>query len=159
MDEDDLYDGAFGVVSDTKDDLYDNIHDPEVVEAATAKARELEERNEKLMLRNTQLQRQVKILQNLNTKLESTNERLRPNLISMMETSRTEVNRKKNEVSEIHKQLEQIIYQHRAQGLSRMDIEDILRKARPQDDPFFELLRLPIKTSLAATRLQSGIRY
>ena len=55
MEEEDLYDDIFESVGDSKedesenlDDLYENIHIPQVAETAISKAKVLEEENQKL---------------------------------------------------------------------------------------------------------------
>ena len=164
MEEEDLYDDIFEAAVEDKgeenlDDLYENIHIPEVAETAISKAKVVEEENVKLKSQTVQLKKQISILSNINLELKTANTNLQKNLNSLVETSRIEINRKKNEISEIRKELDSILRNRAAKNLSKRDIEEVLQRARPKEDPFFEC-RLPVKppSSLAPTRVQSGIR-
>ena len=164
MEEEDLYDHIFEATVEDKgeenlDDLYENIHIPEVAETAISKAKVVEEENVKLKSQTVQLKKQISILSNINLELKTANTNLQKNLNSLVETSRIEINRKKNEISEIRKELDSILRNRAAKNLSKRDIEEVLQRARPKEDPFFEC-RLPVKppSSLAPTRVQSGIR-
>merc|ERR1711962_463889 len=124
-----------------------------------SKAKVVEEENVKLKSQTVQLKKQISILSNINLELKTANTNLQKNLNSLVETSRIEINRKKNEISEIRKELDSILRNRAAKNLSKRDIEEALQRARPKEDPFFEC-RLPVKppSSLAPTRVQSGIR-
>ena len=167
MEEADLYDDIFESAGDSKeedesgnlDDLYENIHIPQVAENAISKAKVLEEENIKLKSQTAQLKKQISILSNINSELKTANTNLQKNLNSLVETSRIEINRKKNEISEIRKELDSVLRNRAAKNLSKREIEEVLERARPKEDPYFES-RLPVKppSSLAPTKMQSGIR-
>ena len=160
MEEEDLYDDIFESAADDKeddsenlDDLYDNIHIPQVAESAISKAKVLEEENLKLKSQTAQLKKQISILSNINSELKTANTNLQRNLNSLVETSRIEINRKKNEISEIRKELDSVLRNRAAKNLSKRDIEEVLQRARSKDDPYFEC-RLPVKppSSLAPSQ-------
>ena len=166
MEEEDLYDDIFESAVDSKedesgnlDDLYENIHIPQVAETAISKAKVLEEENLKIKSQTAQLKKQISILSNINLELKTANTNLQKNLNSLVETSRIEINRKKNEISEIRKELDSVLRNRAAKNLSKREIEEVLQRARPKEDPYFES-RLPVKppSSLAPTKMQSGIR-
>ena len=166
MEDADLYDDIFESAGNSKedesgnlDDLYEIIHIPQVAETAISKAKVLEEDNMKLKSQTAQLKKQISILSNINSELKTANTNLQKNLNSLVETSRIEINRKKNEISEIRKELDSVLRNRAAKNLSRREIEDVLERARPKEDPYFES-RLPVKppSSLAPTKMQSGIR-
>ena len=168
MEEEDLYDDIFESAggdrkqqddSGNLDDLYENIHIPEVAESAISKAKVVDEENQKLKSQTAQLKKQISILSNINSELKTANTNLQKNLNSLVETSRIEINRKKNEISEIRKELDSVLRNRAAKNLSKREIEEVLQRARPKEDPYFEC-RLPVKppSSLAPTKMQSGIR-
>ena len=147
------------VAVDELEDLYENIHNPEVAETAITRARELEKENATLKDKNSQLVKQVRILTNVNSELKGANEKLNQNLMSLIETSRVEINRKKNEVTEIRRELEVKINKHSQRSMSKREIEEVMRKTMPKEDPYFEA-RLAVRapSSLPRTVVVSGIR-
>ena len=147
------------VAVDELEDLYENIHNPEVAETAITRARELEKENATLKDKNFQLVKQVRILTNVNSELKGANEKLNQNLMSLIETSRVEINRKKNEVTEIRRELEVKINKHSQRSMSKREIEEVMRKTMPKEDPYFEA-RLAVRapSSLPRTVVVSGIR-
>ena len=166
MEEVDLYDDIFDsdkkqqdVAVDELEDLYENIHNPEVAETAITRARELEKENATLKDKNSQLVKQVRILTNVNSELKGANEKLNQNLMSLIETSRVEINRKKNEVTEIRRELEVKINKHSQRSMSKREIEEVMRKTMPKEDPYFEArLAVRVPSSLPRTVVVSGIR-
>ena len=147
------------VAVDELEDLYENIHNPEVAETAIARARELEVENTKLKDKNCLLVKQVRILTSVNSELQGANEKLKQNLMSLIETSRVEINRKKNEVTEIRREMEVKINKHSQRSMSKREIEEVMRKTMPKEDPYFEA-RLAVRgpSSLPRTVVVSGIR-
>ena len=147
------------VAVDEFDDLYENIHNPEVAETAISRARELEEENGKLKDKNNLLVKQLRILTSVNSELKGANEKLNQNLMSLIETSRVEINRKKNEVTEIRRELEVKINKQCQRSMSKREIEEVMRKTMPKEDPYFEA-RLAVRapSSLPRTVVVSGIR-
>ena len=147
------------VAVDELEDLYENIHNPEVAETAIARARELEVENTKLKDKNSLLVKQVRILTSVNSELQGANEKLKQNLMSLIETSRVEINRKKNEVTEIRREMEVKINKHSQRSMSKREIEEVMRKTMPKEDPYFEA-RLAVRapSSLPRTVVVSGIR-
>ena len=146
-------------VVDELEDMYENIHNPEVAETAIARARELEVENTKLKDKNSLLVKQVRILTSVNSELQGANEKLKQNLMSLIETSRVEINRKKNEVTEIRREMEVKINKHSQRSMSKREIEEVMRKTMPKEDPYFEA-RLAVRapSSLPRTVVVSGIR-
>ena len=76
MEEEDLYDDIFEAAVEDKgeenlDDLYENIHIPEVAETAISKAKVVEEENVKLKSQTVQLKKQISILSNINLDVSS----------------------------------------------------------------------------------------
>ena len=76
MEEEDLYDDIFEAAVEDKgeenlDDLYENIHIPEVAETAISKAKVVEEENVKLKSQTVQLKKQISILSNINLELKN----------------------------------------------------------------------------------------
>merc|ERR1712209_74833 len=76
----DLYDDIFiqdnHEEEDNLEDLYGNIHNPEVAETALEKVKSLTSKCDKLENQNTELKRQVSILTNLNQELTNKNQNL-----------------------------------------------------------------------------------
>ena len=146
-------------VVDELEDMYENIHNPKVAETAIARARELEVENTKLKDKNSLLVKQVRILTSVNSELQGANEKLKQNLMSLIETSRVEINRKKNEVTEIRREMEVKINKHSQRSMSKREIEEVMRKTMPKEDPYFEA-RLAVRapSSLPRTVVVSGIR-
>ena len=103
MDTDsDLYDDIF-VQSEDKsfnheedlDDLYGNIHNPEIAESAVQKLKTLTSDHDKAKSQIAEMKQQIFILKNVNMELHTKNVNLENNFKELIETCRNEINRKK----------------------------------------------------------------
>ena len=95
MDEgEDLYNDIFDQNQDNHyaeadiDDLYGNIHNPEVAETALDKVKGLTAEKEKFSNQNAQLKSQISILNTINLELKTKNTHLEKNIKDLIETSR-----------------------------------------------------------------------
>ena len=159
---DDIFDTRGVEEAQDLDQLYDNIHIPEVAETAITKAKVLEEENAKMKVQAKQLKEQLAILTTVNRELKEANSNLEKSLHSLVETSRVEINRKKAEIARVRKELEESLKARGQRNLSLREIEAALVRARPAADPHMED-RLAVRgqagqAPLAPTRLVSGIR-
>ena len=111
----DLYDDIFVQNKENNydesdlDDLYGNIHNPEAAETAVQKLMTLTKDHEKLQSQFGTLKSQVSILKNLNTELSTKNKNLEKNFKELIETARTEINRKNDQIKNLRSELDNIL--------------------------------------------------
>ena len=109
-------------------DLYENIHNPEVAETALEKVKTLTSENDKLKSRISTLKEQVRILQDLNSQLTETNSNLENNMKQLIETARTEINRKNTEIIDRQSKLEDVLFRRAARNITSRELESIMEK-------------------------------
>jgi len=150
MDEgEDLYDDIFDQNQDNHyaeadiDDLYGNIHNPEVAETALDKVKGLTAEKEKFSNQNAQLKNQISILNTINLELKTKNTHLEKNIKDLIETSRVEINRKNEQVRNLRAELDNVLFKRAARNINKRELEDLLKKYRPKEEPYSKLPSKP----------------
>ena len=150
MDEnEDLYDDIFdqnhgnNYAEADINDLYGNIHNPEVAETALDKVRGLTTDNEKCKSQIAQLKNQISILNSINLELKTKNTNLEKNMKDMIETSRVEINRKNEQVRNLRAELDNVLFKRAARNINSRELEDLLKKYRPTEEPYSKLPTKP----------------
>ena len=125
-------------------DLYDNIHNPEVAETALNKVEVLTSENDRLRKQNSKLKDQITFLQDLNSQLKEKNTILENNIREVIETARTEINRKNTEIIDRQSKLEDVLFRRAARSLTARELTSIMEKfsLREREESF---RRLPTK--------------
>ena len=145
----DLYDDIFDQHKENQfakaefSDLYENIHNPEVAETALEKVKNLTSENEKFRTQNTQLKTQISILNTINLELKTKNTNLEKNVKDLILTSRVEINRKNEQVRNLRAELDNVLFKRAARNINARELEDLLRKHRPADEPYSKLPTKP----------------
>ena len=141
----DLYDDIFVQNKENNydesdlDDLYGNIHNPEAAETAVQKLMTLTKDHEKLQSQFGTLKSQVSILKNLNTELSTKNKNLEKNFKELIETARTEINRKNDQIKNLRSELDNILFKRAARNINARELEALWEKHKIPEEPFAKL--------------------
>ena len=144
-----MYDDIFDQNQDNQyaeadiDDLYGNIHNPEVAETALDKVKGLTAEKEKFSNQNAQLKSQISILNTINLELKTKNTHLEKNIKDLIETSRVEINRKNEQVRNLRAELDNVLFKRAARNINKRELEDLLKKYRPKEEPYSKLPSKP----------------
>ena len=154
----DLYDDIFiqdkDEEEDNLEDLYGNIHNPEVAESALEKVKSLTSKCDKLENQNTELKRQVSILTNLNQELTNKNQNLERNFKELIETCRTEINRKNDQYKTLRAEFDNVLFKRAARNCSARELETIMMRVKLPDDAF---PRLPTQADKKAAKMKVAV--
>jgi len=159
-DAEDLYDDIFDQNKDQHyaeadiNDLYENIHNPEVAETALDKVKGLTTENDKYKSQNSQLKSQISILNTINLELKTRNTHLEKNVKDLIETSRVEINRKNEQVRSLRAEMENVLFKRVARNINKRELEDLLKKHRPSEEPYS---KLPTKPKLAVKKVEAAV--
>eukprot|EP00092_Neocalanus_flemingeri_P036115 GFUD01039319.1.p1 GENE.GFUD01039319.1~~GFUD01039319.1.p1 ORF type:complete len:1529 (-),score=453.06 GFUD01039319.1:105-4691(-) len=165
----DLYDDIFDHNKENQyaeadiDDLYGNIHNPEVAETALDKVKGLSLENEKFRTQNSQLKNQITILNSINLELKTRNTGLEKNIKDLIETSRVEINRKNEQVRNLRAELDNVLFKRAARNINSRELEGLLKKYRHTEEPYSKLPTKPkpvkkVEAVVGSPDLNSGNR-
>ena len=146
----DLYDDIFvkrdeGNNSGDLEDLYGNIHNPEVAESAVQKLKTVTSDHEKAKSQILQLKQQISILNDLNRELHTKNVNLEKNFKELVETCRNEINRKNDQIKNLRSELDNLLFKRAGKSMSLRELETLMKKYQLPDEPF---RKLPTKSKL-----------
>ena len=121
------------------DDLYGNIHIPEAAETAVQKLKSLTDDHEKVKSQNSQLKQQVKILMNKNEELNTKCCNYEKNFKELIETARTEINRKNDQIKNLRAELDNVLFKRAARNINARELEELMIKHKIPEEPFAKL--------------------
>ena len=141
---DDLFDEIFVKENkendgDNIEDLYSNIHDVQVAETVAQKLKALTADHDKLKSQNATLKSQILILKNLNMELSEKNKNLNNSLNQLVETARTEVNRKNDQIKSLRSELDDVLFKRAARSTNPKEVTEILERHKLPEEPFAKL--------------------